>query len=355
MVYRHLLIVLSGVILTRWTTGQEEKRAECMVWAKLENKTLPLQNQGQAKCLTNKECSGFTCTGVYQNKDLTFGMRVLPCREVPGVEIYGYAPQFHANNFSHIFTHKSQYVVPGALLNMSVIPGNLSPSKFGELTGKIEVHLKRNALNNTLILGLSAMACINDTCPFRKLVFNHTEIPVLSCPEKMESSSSNNNNNPPTYGAQCNINDLFNCGPNRICVQTEPSSTSGVCKCRRGFTLDSNQNCLSRRPKTLDNHDESFIDPKVNVFEQHSKKSTTDQTNDAHSPLDEVTEDVDAALIGGIVAGIISVIILIIIIGTLIVSFTRLAPRLRARITQRPYEDIIISDNLGSKVQNNPI
>jgi len=40
-------------------------------------------------------------------------MRVLACREPPGVEIYGKAPQFHAENFSHVFTHKSSYAVPG--------------------------------------------------------------------------------------------------------------------------------------------------------------------------------------------------------------------------------------------------
>ena len=40
-------------------------------------------------------------------------MRVMPCQHPPGVEIYGSAPQFNAKNFSHIFTHKAEYEVPG--------------------------------------------------------------------------------------------------------------------------------------------------------------------------------------------------------------------------------------------------
>ena len=37
----------------------------------------------------------------------------MPCQQPPGVEIYGSAPQFNAKNFSHIFTHKAEYEVPG--------------------------------------------------------------------------------------------------------------------------------------------------------------------------------------------------------------------------------------------------
>ena len=39
----------------------------------------------------------------------------MPCQQPPGVEIYGSAPQFNAKNFSHIFTHKAEYEVPGKL------------------------------------------------------------------------------------------------------------------------------------------------------------------------------------------------------------------------------------------------
>lgn len=53
-------------------TGLDEKRhrAECQMWSKLENKTLPLQDKGHANCTTNEECTGFKCVGVYQVSNL---------------------------------------------------------------------------------------------------------------------------------------------------------------------------------------------------------------------------------------------------------------------------------------------
>ena len=49
-------------------TSFDEKRhrAECQMWGKLENRTLPLQNQGHADCSVNDECTGFMCKGQYQ-------------------------------------------------------------------------------------------------------------------------------------------------------------------------------------------------------------------------------------------------------------------------------------------------
>ena len=44
----------------------EEERAECVMWSHLENKTMPLQDQGHATCRTNDECSGFTCEGHFK-------------------------------------------------------------------------------------------------------------------------------------------------------------------------------------------------------------------------------------------------------------------------------------------------
>jgi len=46
-----------------------KERPECLMWAKLENKTLPLQDQGHANCSTNSDCTGFTCKGIYQVSD----------------------------------------------------------------------------------------------------------------------------------------------------------------------------------------------------------------------------------------------------------------------------------------------
>merc|ERR1719336_764957 len=86
----------------------DEERAECIMWSHLENKTMPLQDQGHATCRTNDECSGFSCEGTFKDSPVMFGMRVLHCQEPPGLELFGHAPQFNANNFSHVFKHGSR-------------------------------------------------------------------------------------------------------------------------------------------------------------------------------------------------------------------------------------------------------
>ena len=57
----------------------------------------------------------------------------MPCQQPPGVEIYGSAPQFNAKNFSHIFTHKAEYEVPGKLHLISY---------YTIIAGGSEVHCK---------------------------------------------------------------------------------------------------------------------------------------------------------------------------------------------------------------------
>merc|ERR1719297_615837 len=111
-----LLVMMMGMI------KGDQDRAECVMWAHLENKTMPLQDQGHATCRTNDECSGFTCDGHFKGSPVMFGMRVLHCQEPPGLELFGHAPQFNANNFSHVFKHGSRYEIPGVFLNGAELP-----------------------------------------------------------------------------------------------------------------------------------------------------------------------------------------------------------------------------------------
>ena len=63
-------VALSAMLLLLLPSAAEgvgdEMKAACEMWSKLENKTLPLQNEGHANCTTNEECTGFTCKGIYQ-------------------------------------------------------------------------------------------------------------------------------------------------------------------------------------------------------------------------------------------------------------------------------------------------
>ena len=76
--------------------NEKSERAECVMWSYLENKTMPLQDQGHATCVTNDECTGFTCEGMFKEKPVRFGMKVHNCQEPPGLELFGHAPQFNA-------------------------------------------------------------------------------------------------------------------------------------------------------------------------------------------------------------------------------------------------------------------
>ena len=52
------------------------QKPECQMWAKLENKTLPLQDQGHANCTTNSDCTGFSCKGIYQVRTSLIGINL---------------------------------------------------------------------------------------------------------------------------------------------------------------------------------------------------------------------------------------------------------------------------------------
>ena len=73
----YTIFFFSGSFIVFWVTcwlsafvlGLEDHmmhKAECQMWSKLENKTLPLQDQGHANCTTNSQCTGFDCKGIYQ-------------------------------------------------------------------------------------------------------------------------------------------------------------------------------------------------------------------------------------------------------------------------------------------------
>ena len=63
-----LVVVTIAAALTTAVEGMDPERhkAACDMWAKIDEKTIPLQNQGHANCTTNEECTGFNCKGVFQ-------------------------------------------------------------------------------------------------------------------------------------------------------------------------------------------------------------------------------------------------------------------------------------------------
>jgi len=338
--------------VTSWTliNGLEDhmmQRPECQMWSKLENKTLPLQDQGHANCTTNSQCTGFDCKGIYQDQGLDFGLEVLPCTNPPGVKIFGSAPQFHAKNFSHTFYHGQDYEIPGAILNSSMLPTSavLPSSETESIKGRLEVQIHMDKDAQIMKMGLIIKACINATCLFTRKVFDGTEVPVPQCSNQITTESDD----------LCSINELFSCGENQICVQLEADQNMGECQCKQGFDKQDDGTCLSlveedkmiAEKKKLEEEPRSSGQPlpvaKESGFVETKVHNRNRKPISSTNPAPHVTEGSSS---GAIAAGIVSVLIVILIgFGFMyMVTRTRLVPRLRARITNTPYEDIIIND-----------
>lgn len=321
-------MLLGGVILL-WAVAvgaAGEDKPECVMWSYLENKTMPLQDQGHATCVTNDQCTGFGCEGVFKEQPVRFGMKVLNCQEPPGLELFGHAPMYNAYNFSHVFKHGSRYEVPGAMLNAQNINISQTVPGFPQLPGGVPglniyfvVSMEPNPANHTLRIGLEVQACMNtslmhpaalqhmgdnkpeEMCILRKPIFNNTEIPVPHCRETYPAQ--------PLVGEVCNANEVGSCGTHQQCSQEEEGETMGKCECLSQYTVKSDRTCV-QRPEAQ---------PRVDVRSPGSS---------------------------GVVGGVVSVLVvlaIIVLVGGLVHRY-RLVPRLRARLTNTPYEDIVISD-----------
>lgn len=321
----------------------DEMKAACEMWSKLENKTLPLQNEGHANCTTNDECTGFNCNGIYQGKELSFGMRVLPCQSTPGIEIYGHAPQVNSKNFSHIFNHKELYDVPGELLNMSMMHGHgeEKQNKAGPppIQGKLEVTLERNPGGKTMTMGLTAKGCITNVgCIFSSPVFNHTEIPVPECKSSPPQEISVN--------TVCSVNDLNACGKNQACVQEDGGdSGQGLCECLSGFATQDDGTCLSKRDDELATEKERATLQSARQPKSHDPTGLPITSGDGEENPGAAEEEGGGSAVAGVV--IFLIVVAVVGVGAFVILRTRLAPRLRARLTNTPYGDIVGGPGIG--------
>jgi len=309
-----------------------EDRPECVMWGRLENKTVQLQNQGHANCITNSECTGFNCVGVYQDQPMNFGMRVLPCEAQPGVELFVNAPQFSTKNFSHVFSHDDKYDIPGSLFNMNDMFGPMiTPNAGDNMRGKLEVSLKMDHSRSVMIIGLSLEACVNDQCATKLPILKDSEIPVPPC----DSISSTNQAVLKKVNSVCSVSDLSGCGEHQVCEQIDKSSSTGICQCQTGFASQNDGACIALDNERIANSSPVRLDEDLEGENHRDKKAIIPaQTSDSK-------QSSDAPSGGAIAAAVISIIVVVVLItgaAFYIVMRTRLVPRIRARMTNTPYE-----------------
>jgi len=309
---------------------EEDKRAECIMWSHLENQTMPLQDQGHATCTTNDQCSGFSCHGEFKENPVTFGMRVLYCQEPPGLELFGHAPQFNAQNFSHVFKHGSRYEIPGVFLNQQALDLEgaprlpMMPSDVPGLNLYFVVTMEPVPGKETLNCGLEIQACVNtsvvqndlvkklhgeEMCIIKKPIFNNTEIPVPRC------QSENKYPAKVLVGEVCNVNEVGQCGEHMTCVQASEESEMGKCECLSSYRQQADRTCVENLPLA--------------------------------GPQPSVQEASGGAQVG---VAVICLLILVVVsvLGVILVRRYRLLPRFKARLTNTPYEDIVISEGKPS-------
>jgi len=227
-------------------------------------------------------------------------------------------------------------------INISqTIPG--FPSLPGAIPGLniyFVVSMEPNPENHTLKIGLQINACMNTTmmdptglkmlnhtsdemCILKKPIFNNTEIPVPHCDKTYPAKA--------LVGEICNVNEIGQCGDHQTCTQESAGSQMGRCECLSSFIKKSDRTCIEKG--------DTILPP---------------QPKDNPSPQPHVAETESGS--GAVAAGVISILIVIAILGvaTVTIHRLRLVPRLRARLTNTPYEDIVISDRngLGRSQQN---
>jgi len=300
---------------------------------------MPLQDQGHATCKTNSECSGFTCDGQFKGSPVMFGMRVLHCQEPPGLELFGHAPQFNANNFSHVFKHGSRYEIPGVFLNQQALDleGNtlpklpMMPSDVPGLNLYFLVSMEPMPGGKTLNCGLEIQACVNtsvvnndlvkklhgdEMCIINKPIFNDTEIPVPQCDQAEKYPAQ------VLVGEMCDVSMSGQCGDHMTCVQESSESETGKCECLSSYRQQADRTCVA------DTGPLSPPQPRV----AGGQNGDTDSGSSA-------------------IAAILCILALIVltVLGVVFVRRYRLLPRLKARLTNTPYEDIVITDTNGNK------
>ena len=122
------------------------------------------------------------------------------------------------------------------------------------------------------------------------------------------------------YPVVPSINRLFlqigGCGPDQTCTQESEGLDLGTCECLSTHTVKADRTCMHR--------------DLASVLAQPRVASTASSS-------------------GGMVGGVVAVLLVLalVVVAVLAIHRLRLIPRLKARLSSTPYEDIVISDRQG--------
>jgi len=154
----------------------------------------------------------------------------------------------------------------------------------------------------------------------KKPLISDAVIPVPHCTKKYPAKA--------IVGDICDVTDLYNCGDHMTCIQQMEDDNTGVCECLSEYRMNPDKTCGPGLPKN------ARVPRKTKLPE--SAPRTSEETGGGT----------------GLAVGIVSVLLMLVVIcaGVYIAHRHRLVPRLRAKMRNTPYEDIIIEDTGAPKV-----
>ena len=166
-----------------------------------------------------------------------------------------------------------------------------------------------------------------DFC-FVQFFHDFAQFSVPECPNNNEVEK------PTKLNSVCRMSALDNCGENQMCIQEKSDGDEGTCQCRAGYVNEDDAKCV---PKTQSPH--------LQPPEPRRPKAAVDVASPSVQQPEPEGEPEDASEGSSATAAIVvSLLVVVALFGVaaFIVLRTRLAPRLRARLTRTPYDDMAI-------------
>lgn len=261
----------------------------------------------------------------------------------------------------------------GNLLNLSLLPGTIH-SSGKDVSARLQVHMERNQDGKSITIGLIMKICVEGECLFQKPIINHSELPGTDPESRMsltcvrihlasvpECTNHVEEDVYPKVDSTCSMSDLAACGPNQSCVQQAVGSQVGLCECLPGFVrLQDGVSDLCLTCLITSAHANHIFQTCISKAEddrriQQAKESLSSPISTSTSAASDSDEATSSS--GTVAAIVISVLIVVVLLGAaaFVILRTRLLPRLRARLTNTPYEDIVIGKQGRSESRQNVI
>lgn len=270
---------------------EPEKSPQCKSWGNvrdfLQNMDrfhLVLQVQ-EMKCSLNPECSGLSCSGMYQKSHFICDIRINPCDNPIHIQVNLSIPALNISNYSYSICDGDKFTIPAISVPVEISLKQRGESIVvglsGETGGLLQILPVANETFSVSVCNINQSVPSPPSTIITKTSTTRTVLNVLSTAGSLSSESCKTNTDcnasetcsiykcqclPGSHknddgvcvydpnkntSRTCNMSLLGSCRKNEICSQFNISSI-GFCVCRDNFSLGQDGNCLadSDKPKS---------------------------------------------------------------------------------------------------------